>query len=85
MNGLHIKYLQPPPPPPPPKKKKSAVETGGCLAVQGDAVLPALLLTLQEGCLPTNQLPSRINKLDLVLVNGGGRGDADCNIVSGCI
>lgn len=67
------------------QKKKSAVETGGCLAVQGDAVLPALLLTLQEGCLPTNQLPSRINKLDLVLVNGGGRGDADCNIVSGCI
>lgn len=83
MNGLHIKYLQSPPPPPP--KKKSAVETGGFLAVQGDAVLPALLLTLQEGCLPTNQLPSRINKLDLVLVNGGGRGDVDCNIVSSCI
>ncbi len=59
--------------------KKKAYGTGGCLAVQGRAVLPALLLTLHEGQLPANQLPSRMNKLDLVLGNRGSRGDACCN------
>lgn len=56
--------------------RKRAFRTGGCLAVQGRAVLPALLLTLHEGQLPANQLPSRMSRLDLVLGNGGGRGEA---------
>lgn len=57
------------------KKKKRALGTGGCLAVQGRAALSAILLTLHEGQLPANQLPSRMNKLDLVLGNGEGRGE----------
>lgn len=56
-------------------KKKRAPGTGGCLAVQGRAALSAILLTLHEGQLPANQLPSRMNKLDLVLGNGEGRGE----------
>lgn len=52
------------------RKKRRAFGTGGCLAVQGRAVLPALLLILHEGQLPANQLPSRTNKLDPVLGNG---------------
>lgn len=57
------------------KGKKRALGTGGCLAVRGRAVLSAILLTLHEGQLPANQLPSRMNKLDRVLGNGEGRGE----------
>lgn len=57
------------------RKEKRALGTGGCLAVQGRAALSAILLTLHEGQLPANQLPSRMNKLDLVLGNGEGRGE----------
>lgn len=57
------------------KTKKGALGTGGCLAVQGHAVLSAILLTLHEGQLPANQLPSRMNKLDRVLGNREGRGE----------
>lgn len=67
-----------------PRNRKS-FGTGGCLAVQGRAVLPALLLTHHGGQLPANQLPSRMNKLDLVLGNGGGRAEAGCDMVSGYI
>lgn len=57
-------------------KKKTALGTVSCLAVQGRAVLSAILLTLHEGQLPANQLPSRTNKLDLVLGHGEGREEA---------
>lgn len=43
--------------------------------MRGRAVLSAILLTLHEGQLPANQLPSRMNKLDRVLGNGEGRGE----------
>lgn len=57
------------------QNKKNALGTGGYLAVQGRAVLSAILLTLHEGQLPANQLPSRVNKLDRVLGNGEGMGE----------
>lgn len=55
------------------KRRKGAVGTGGCQAVRGRAVLSAILLTLHEGQLPANQLPSRTHELDRVLGNGEGR------------
>lgn len=45
--------------------------------MQGHAALSAILLTLLEGQLPANQLPSRTDELDFVLGNGEeGRRDA---------
>lgn len=58
------------------KKTKRALGTGGCLAVRGRAALSAISLTLHEGQMPANQLLSRTNKLELVLGNGDGRGEA---------
>lgn len=58
------------------KKIKGALGTGGCLAVQGRAALSAISLTLHEGQMPANQLLSGTNKLELVLGNGEGRGEA---------
>lgn len=43
--------------------------------MRGHAVLSAILLTLHEGQLPANQLPSRMNELDRVLGNRVGRGE----------
>lgn len=58
-------------------EKKKALGTGGSLAVRGCAVQSAILLTLHEGQLPANQLPSRTDKLDRVLGNGEGRGETE--------
>lgn len=45
--------------------------------MQGHAALSAVLLTLHEGQLPANQLPSRTDELDFVLGNGEeDRGEA---------
>lgn len=57
------------------EKKNTVLGTGGRLAVRGRVVLSAILLTLHEGQLPANQLPSRTDKLDRVLGNGEGRGE----------
>lgn len=56
-------------------EKSTVLGTGGCLAVRGRVVLSAILLTLHEGQLPANQLPSRTDNLDRVLGNGEGRGE----------
>lgn len=63
-------------------KKNAVLGTGGCLAVRGRVVLSAILLTLHEGQLPANQLPSRADKLDRVLGNGEGRGETGAAIQS---
>lgn len=45
------------------KEKEEVLEQAGRLAVRGRAVLSAILLTLHEGQLPANQLPSRTGRV----------------------